>query len=451
MNMSRMPSQVEPTYDSQPPPVSASTASTAWLVDEPPGPARKLVEALFYMVLALGLFQTYLGPLSGVRFVVGGPILLCGALAALITLARRQPLPSTVWFYVLIAIGANISQIIVAQEMPVVGRTVAPFVIFPCYLIMVGLVVRNEVACKRLMIALSLFALLAVWTAGVELTARAGSQRLRLDKVIATTLGDANALAFHAGTLAVSVLFWSLRSAKMIRPALWFLAGVLTLVVIRTVSRSGIVGLGCGLAVLATAILLGRGVRLSGIILIIVAVCAGSVLLSTVSDSLDFLVERFTSTDLRETVRLRVYSWETVIDLLNTMVLGRGPFLSETFAGIHAHNAYIYTQLTYGGITAMPYLAMLAMMGIRTFRLVRDNGVPRDIRLWVLALFGMTLLYQMTTNMGYVGPESILAFAVIERYTAPYSRRRLEYRKWLGRQAGLALGPYGPELSSPYR
>ena len=122
---------------------------------------------------------------------------------------------------------------------------------------------------------------------------------------------------------------------------------------------------------------------------------------------------------------MRVYSVETLYDLWDSKVLGSGPLTITRAAGITAHNSFIYTHMCFGGITAWPYLIWLLVLGIRILRMMRFSDIPWDIKLLVVALFGMALGSQVLSNKAYLYYSTIYATAIVEKYTAPFSGRRM--------------------------
>lgn len=385
--------------------------------------ARKFVETLFYgvtLLVVLGngiLFQ--LPPL-----VAGVILVLTGAATLMIMLAQREPLPVIFWGSIVMYGGASFSEWVATGQLPLVGEGSRWMLLWVCNLLAVYYIVQNEAARKRALIFFAFVALLMVFMAGAHLAPTARKERLQLEG-FSGSLGNANGLAFLTGFLAINLLFWSLRGSKLIRPVLWTLATVLVLVMIRTVSRGGIGTFGIGLTILSLTALIAAGVRLSGIVLIMVSIVGGMIVLSVAAESVDFLQARFDE----RSIRLEVFRRETLEQLWDTIVFGAGGRRIATVAGIRAHNSFLTTHMDYGGITAYPYLLMLLMLAIRTGRMVLARAFPLDVRLWIVALLLMMLSYQFFSNTGYVHPESVLALAMIAVYTGPYSGRAIRTRR----------------------
>lgn len=411
-------------------PVDGTSESSATdLINRPAALSRHLVEVLFYLVVGNSLLEPFTGLSERIRFAAAGPAVISGTIALVILMFRAEPLPRILWFIVAMNLGATLSESVVSGALPVLSESLSPFVFWFFTMTMACYIVENDAARKRTLIVLTLFVLCFVYLGGISLVGYAADKRLDLKEVAGGNLGDANTLAYFVGVLAISMLFWSLRSAKLIRPVLWLLAAVLLLILVRTVSRGGLLAFGSGMMVLLTAIMMGRGVRLSGIVLVIVALIGALVLASAAASSIEYLHERLLQPT--EDVRLKVYSMHTVEQMAETIVFGNGPAYARTSAGVNAHNSFINTHLVYGGITAWTYLAMLLLLAWRLKRFVMSSAAPLDTRLWALAVFGIALASQIMTNLGYLELQSIIAFAMVDRLTAPYTRRASRQRSML--------------------
>lgn len=402
------------------------------LEGEPPTFSRKAIELAFYATLANSIFMELTG-LGYFRFAGGGPMAITGLLALLMMLMRGDRLPITLWFVLAINIFATLSLGLVTGAVPIIGDGLAIMANWFFGLASMSYIVQNDSARKRVVFVMSLFAVLAVQVSGVDLGAHAGRERLSLAGSISGSLANSNTMSHLAGLLAVALLFWSLRASKLLRPILWVLAACLVLMVIRSVSRGGMVVLLSGLAVLLVAILLGRGVRLSGVVLTFLALLLGLFIVSLAGDSVTYLMKRFE----QHSIRTEVYSESMLGDLASTLILGRGPRGGRvTGVGINAHNSFIYVHMVYGGVVAWLYVAMLCVLGVRLVRMLFAGDYPLDVRLSVVALLGTSFIGQMLSNMGLTFEGAILAFAVVDRFTAPYARRRIAERESAGYGSG---------------
>lgn len=387
-------------------------------IERPPSLARKAVELMFYLSFGNSTFLPYTG-LEALEFASGGTVALFGLLAFIISTFQGERLNMTFKFIILMTVTGTVTALSL-REPPIIGDTMKPFTHWIANAAMLFYVVRNQAASRRVMLYISVALIFSVVLGGVQ-----EGGRLNVEEVGAA-FSNSNRLAYSCGMFSVALLFWSLRSGKLIRPLLWALAAIIVYYLFLTVSRGGILAWACGMAVLAVAVLLGRGVRIAGIMLVLVSLAIGSRLAVMVADSSHYLEERAHE----RSMRLDVYSVGTLHDLARTTVLGRGTGAGNTTsAGIESHNSFLYTHMVYGGITAWPYLAWMIILSIRVKRMVLSSDFPLDVRMQVLALFGMGLASQLLSNAGYQFISTIYATAVIEKYTAPYSRARIMERQ----------------------
>ncbi|MCP4590279.1 MAG: hypothetical protein GY842_06025 [bacterium] len=398
-------------------------------VEGHPSLIRKFVEFMFYLSTANALFLSRTG-LMHIRFAGGGVIAVCGALTLFIMLLSRERQPLSVWFIVLINMGANVSQM-AHGVMPITGEGLSRFVHWLSNIIMLCYLVRDRATQKRVVLFMTLI-ILALVSTGALTTEAKKIERLGLEDV-GGSMADANRLGMVSALFMITMLFWSLRSAKFFRPALWVLASALLAVIFLTVSRAAVLLAGCGLATLLVAIFAARGMRVGGLILIVVALVATSQLGYLLTDSVDALDERMG----QRSSRLAVYSLGTINDLAHTLILGRGLGGGrQTHAGIESHQSFLYTHMVYGGITAYPYLLWLIILSVRLTRLVLARDYPLDHRLHLVALWGVALGIQLFSNSGYTSVACIYAVAMVEKYSASYSRTRI-----MARRANRPPGP----------
>jgi len=421
------------TYQSHP--VLAADNAEQPGIESPPSLSRKFIEFMLYLQAFNSAFAQHTG-IGNIPYACGGIIMATGFICWVTMKFQGERMPMSFWFAFVIVLCAHVSQMIVRGAIPIIGEGLNVMTLWICHLIVFSYLVRNEATQKRILVVFTVLIAVSVVAGGA--TART-SGRLEMANV-ATAFNNSNDLAHMSGLFAISMLFWSLRSSKTFRPVIWFLAGVLVIIMIKTVSRGGIASFGCGLTVLMIAILLGRGVRVSGIILFVVILLASSQLLYLVTTQLDFLQKRFSETG--KSGRLAVYRTETLHDLWNTKLFGEGLGAQTTTARISAHNSFIYTHMSYGGITAWPYLIWILILSIRVSRMILAKDFPLDVRFHILAIFGMCLAVMLLTNMGYIFFSSLYTFAMIDKYTSIYSRHNLRERRWAQYYSGVGQQDY---------
>jgi len=405
-------------------------------IERPPSLARKAVEAALYITLFNSTFMFT----TGSAFIpgLGGLLLLvAGGIGLTIQLAQGERLPISFWFAAAMTLAANVSQSLNGQP-PIFGEGLRSFLFWSFQLLMVCYLIRNEATEKRMLVFMTLLVIAAVWMGG-EFYGRKDN-RLRLAQYsVGASFGNANQLATLSGLFAVSFLFWSLRALKSIRrawmaPVLWILAATLVMILFRTASRSGVLLFACGMAMLAITILLGRGVRLAGIVVVGVVLVAASHLSLMLADSIEVLEYRAGLGSRRQDV----YHIQTLYDMWDTALVGRGPSRAQvSAAGITAHNSFIYANVAFGGITAVILLAWVLTLGWRLLRMLVSSELPLDRRLFVATMAGMALGDMVFANQAYMHLSVLYAIGIIEKYTSAYSRRMIAQRRQAGEYAAF--------------
>src|SRR5262249_54939887 len=151
------------------------------------------------------------------------------------------------------------------------------------------------------------------------------------------------------------------------------------------------------------AILLARGARLGGLVLVVFGAIAAFQMAYLFAGSIDLLKNRFEGERRNTESRTMLYDVRTLSDLWDTTPFGRGPDrAANTSTGINAHNTFVYMHMAFGAITAWPLLIWQIAMGLRVLRMLRDSAVPIDSRLMVLAFYGMVFGEYMTNNTSFM-------------------------------------------------
>ncbi len=78
--------------------------------------------------------------------------------------------------------------------------------------------------------------------------------------------------------------------------------------------------------------------------------------------------------------------------------------------------------MTFGGITAWPYLLWLLYLCIRILAMLRIRNIYINTKILVIVMFGMALISQFFSNQGYYFLSTIYATAIIEKYAIPYDK-----------------------------
>lgn len=401
-------------------------------IERPLSLPRFFVELMLYAIIINSAFPDLIG-LYKIRYLTGGTVMVAGFVSLLITLALREPLPYSVWFVVGFNIFANISQVVAHGKIPIIGEGLSVLYHWLSFLIMVCFIVQNSAAEKRVIVFSILIIVLAVAKGGVEMI-----EKERLELIgIAGYFSNPNDLAHMAALFAMAALFWSLRSSKPMKPIIWLIAGILIVIVIRTISRGAMLTFVCGCLVLMVTVMIGKGVRAPGIILVIVAVITILNLGHLLFQQMEHLRQRYMGAAALSTeARLGIYSPHMLSELWETKFFGRGPQDAATrTTGVTPHNTFIYAHLVFGGTTGWIYLLWLLYLTKRIFKMFRAKDFPLDIKMQVLALSGMTLGLQLLSNQGQLFLSTIFTTAIIEKYTSIYSKRNM-------RKQGALLDEY---------
>lgn len=416
-------SEPNPLYSRQ---ADQGPSADALGVAGPPNLSRKLVEFLLYatMINSNLILQSGLAVLPGAG---GGPVVLAGMLSAMIILMRGDRMPMTVWFALAINILANITEVFGHGKMPLFASGLNLFFMWMANTVMFCYVAQNQAGFRRMLMFFCLLMILAIQLGGVTEGTRT-VQRLRVENV-GGLYANPNQIGPSGGILCVGLLFWSLRGSKVLRPFLWFLAAVMMYYVFMSVSRAGILVSLCGLSVFLVAAVGTRGIHGSGLVVILACVAGAAIIIPMLTSAFEGLAERAQSGDHSARARMAVYSYETVEDLFDTVLIGRGSDQAHTSVGINAHNSFIYTHMAYGGIAAWVYMAWLMTLSVRLIRMLRAGDFPRDVKLQAIALFGIMLGANLFTNTGYLELPTYLAVGYLEKYTAAYSLSRVRARR----------------------
>lgn len=393
-------------------------------LDEPPAVLRRVVEVFVYIPVIVSAFLGVLG-LSQIRF-FGGGVAFASTLLTIFTvlLSGHRP-PLSVWFGVIIWLCANLSQSIGNGQTPVTGPGLPMLLFHIGTLLGTWYIILNPAAERRMFFFYSALMVTLAVMGGQYMRSHASVERLELEGV-GGLMANPNSIGYMTGLFGVAMLFRSLRERAVLRPVLWILTLVMFVLLMRTVSRTALVLFAVGVMAFLVTVMAGRGMRVSGLIFLCVVVLFASQFAYLVADQLIYYQKRVR---VDTEGRLGVFSMATLTDFMNTFVFGRGPERAIASAtGITPHNTFIYMHLAFGGITAYPYLLWLSILGMRILRMLKSPDLPLDIKAFVVAIYLMAIGGEGTNNINFTLYSSVYAWAIIEKYTAMYSRRAMEQR-----------------------
>ena len=394
--------------------------------ERPPTLGRKFVELLLCIVIFNLAFSQKLG-LNLIPFLLGGFLAAAGGICFLVMMVQGERLPMTLWFALALNVGANVSQVLGNGQPPILGEGLNILFLWFCIQMLFCYVVQNSGAQKRILLYSAVLSV-AVLVIGGE-----GVKQGRTERLVASDFGlmaNSNSVAYICGFLCVALLFWSLRCIKPARPVLWALAAVLAYMTVQSLSRVGVVILAFGLLMFVISILSARGARVGGLVFLVVAFVAISQLAFLFADSAQMLERRMYGERTNTESRTRMYNLQTIGDLIEATPFGHGPSNSQVSStGITAHNTFVYIYLSFGAITAWPYLIWMLVLGVRLIRLSRAPDYPVDHRIMLLTLFGMIVGEHITNNQGFLDLSALYGTGLIEKYTQAYGNRSVALRQ----------------------
>lgn len=381
-------------------------------IEKPQSLKRIFIECLFYMSILLIVFPSFIKDFT-IPDIAGGIVVIIGILSIFVIMyMQKERLAPSVWFVLTIVIAANISQVFGNGETPILGRGLPDLLHWLILLSITCHLVKNKETAERILIFFSIVIIIAVLFGGIYI-----EQRLDVGEEIGGALQNANRLAYISGLFAIACLFWSLGQKRTIRFLFLLLSLFLFLIVLKTVSRGGILAVLFGLALLVLSILLDSNVRLKGILFLMSLFIIFSIFIYYNFDLLEFYLRRFQEDSSRQSV----YNKWTLLDLKETIIFGKGK-LYISRSGIQAHNSFLYTHMTFGGITAWPYLLWLLYLCKRIFAMLHTQIISINTKIVVIVMFGMALISQFFSNQGYYFLSTIYATAIIEKYAIPYNK-----------------------------
>lgn len=402
----------------------AELGQSAVQVDEPPSILRKVVEIFVYIPVLVSAFLEVWG-LQQIKFFGGGVSFFTTVLTiGVVFLSGKLP-PLSVVFGIIICIAANLSQSLGNGQMPITGQGLPMLLFHIGTLLGMWYVSLNRAAERRMILFFVCLMIYLAFAGGQYMRGHASVERLELEGV-GGLMANANSIAYMTGVFGIAMLFRSLREPAALKPIMWVLAIVMFILLMRTVSRTGLVLFAVGFMAFMVVALGGRGVRVSGLIFLCIVVLFLSQFAYLIADQVLSYQKRV---EVDTEGRLGVFSIATINDMVSTLVFGRGPERAISSAtGITPHNTFFYMHFAFGGITAWPYFAWLLILGIRVLRMLKANDFPLDIKAFVVSMYLMAVGGEGTNNINFTIYSSVYAWAIIEKYTAIYSHRKMTMR-----------------------
>ncbi|MBN1141394.1 MAG: hypothetical protein JXB25_06325 [Deltaproteobacteria bacterium] len=374
---------------------TSSEEQTSW--------GRLCIEFLLCFAIAGRVFGYQIGILN-VLGLSGAIIAASGFACFVIMLARREPLPISLLFAVIINGIANLT------DLYHIGLFNRDLIYWTSFLLMACYIVRNKWAAWRFGCFLAATVLISVVLSGSFLGTSGGFERLALSgRGVGQMFANANDLAQLALVVGVALLFSSLRLGLVAKLICWGTFLALSAVVLLTLSRQGLFMLGCGFIFFLLASLKGKG-KIGVIALAFLALA----LAGLNSERLENIVSGY---EYRLSLpSARVAYWESAPrEMMDTLISGRGTFDSFTAEGIKPHSTFLWLHLAYGGPCAWIYAGWILYLMVKTIQLVFGREAEWTVRMEVAAMFSLFFLAQFTTVFAPGNYGFILAVATLER------------------------------------
>lgn len=406
--------------------MTTTSATNMIELGEESSSSRIVVELLLYFSIAGRAFGNQLGILK-VEGLSGAIIALSGLISFCIIFAKKEKLPSSIYFAIVMNILANVSEL-AAGSVPGTGWAPKKMLFWMSLFLMTCYVVKNDKAAMRFCFFLAFCVLVAVSIGATDTYAAAGEGfvRLRLEGDTAGSMfKNANSLGQVCYMATAGLLFFSLRCRKMFKVLCWLGVLLLMSVLLRTISRQSLVMSAAAVFFYLLAVGFTRGGKIGFLFLVLLVVIGvGRYAFETRAIKYAY-EERF------HKVSGRVGYWHTAPkDMVATLVVGQGKGRAFSSAGYLPHNTFLYLHYAFGGVCAWTYVTWLVFLAIRMWRLLISNEFSRRRKIEALAFFLLFLVGQVTTVFAPDNYGNMFAAAMIERYISLFSRRAIELRHW---------------------
>jgi len=405
------------------------------------GFGRFVAEILLYISLILGAFGEQIGT-TDIPLLGGAIILLCGLVTAGIMLAEGKKIPTSIWFALAITILANVSDVINGQRP--LNTDVNEMLFWMCRLLIACHLFKNDKAAHRAFFFLALCTLLAVGRGGLgEVTGAGQVKRLTTGEQVIGALNGPNGIGPAAACAATFLLIFSLHCSKKFKLFYWIAALVMSYIAVRTVGRMSTVLLAGGILGFVTIVMFTKGGKLGFIMLIFLTI--GGVARYT-----------YTLTRVKETAEIRfrlgydrlAMNPDLRRDVAETVLFGMGREEQFRRYGNIPHVPFYFLHLTYGGPVAYIYTAWLILLSVRCWRTFWSREVDLRYKLEMITALGLLLLIQFSSVFAPAKYGILLVTAMLEKYTAPFSLRRVRLRRF-EHEALAMLPPEDSEVMQP--
>jgi len=365
--------------------------------------SKIIVEIMLYISILCRVFGNEFGVLA-YPGLSGAIIVMSGITCFIIMSYNKVKMPVSIIFVFIIVLIATITDFYIYKLISV------DMIIWMCTLLMACYVAKNTQSTLRFVYFLSFIVILSVFLGGSYIGQNQGYERLTLKgSGIGSMFSNSNALAQVAVMTATCLFFSSFALRSFYKALCLCFALCLSIVVLMTLSRQGLVFLVVSILFFIFASI-HKKISKSGV-LILLTITLFVVMFFNVE--FNRLVESY---QYRLSLNSdRVAYWSTAYsDMTATLFSGNGGLKAYSSVGIVPHNTFLWIHLAYGGPCAYVYLFWLLYIMIKSTQVILSYDEDIVCKYMTLAILVLFLLGQSVNvfapgNYGY-----ILGIAVLE-------------------------------------
>jgi hypothetical protein len=369
-----------------------------------------VVEALLYLSICLRAFGWQLG-IMNFQGLSGGIVALSGVACFAIMVAKRERLPLSFWFILLINILADVSELYVTGGEFLQSSGPKNMFYWMSWSLMACYIVRDKRAYVRFIFFLS-FCVLVAMVLGMHIRGVGFHSRVTLEgQNIATMFANSNELAQLSCIAAIVLLFYSFRTNKLMTLLSVATSLVLSVITLKTVSREGLILLLFGIMLYCVSVIVKRKGKVGFVILLVLAVVA----INKYSTETITLQKAYGFRFSKPSERTEYFK-TALQDMNDTFLFGKGSAKPYTVQMMEPHNTFLWTHVAYGGLCAWAYLTWILVLSWKTFGLTWRRRSGQVDRFEIVALLGIFVAAQQVLPFAPSNYGSILAVAIFEKY-----------------------------------
>jgi hypothetical protein len=232
-----------------------------------------------------------------------------------------------------------------------------------------------------------------------------------LSENIAAMFANANDLATVSSSIAIILLFYSLRCKKILAIICVAVALLLAAVTLETVSRQGLVVLLLGFSLYLAVVGLYRKGKAGFIALVLLISVLGYGFAREYT-----IVRGAYEYRLGQRTARTAYLRTALRDMSETFVCGKGSSRPLTADGFEPHNTFFYLHIAYGGLCAWTYAIWLVFLSLKTAGNFVGRRAKREMRVELVSMLGIFVVPQLVLPFAVANFGCILPLAILERH-----------------------------------